>query len=134
LVSAVAGSALVLLAVSWLAIAQAPRSLWLLVIGVVALDFAVQAVHVSNQHLLTASHPDRTSSVIGSYMLFYSVGSAVGAVTTTAVFDVAGWAGSSALGAAFAVGALVVWVATRRVARPWATPADVAGVARSELP
>lgn len=122
-VSVVTGSALVLLTVSWLAIAQAPRSLWLLLIGVVVLDFAVQAVHVGNQHVLTASHPDRTSSVIGCYMLFYSVGSAVGAVTTTAVFSVAGWVGSSAVGAAFAISASVVWMASRRAAYPSAATA-----------
>ena len=40
-------------------------SLWLVVAGVVVLDFAVQAVHVSNQHLLTAAYPDGTSSVYG---------------------------------------------------------------------
>jgi predicted MFS family arabinose efflux permease len=114
----VTGSALALLAVSWVASAQAPKSLWLLIIGVIVLDFAVQAVHVSNQHLLTASHPDRTSSVIGSYMVFYSVGSALGAVSTTTAFAVAGWAGSSVIGAAFAISALVVWATGRRVAQP----------------
>lgn len=67
--SAVTGGALVLLAVSWLAIGQASWSLWLVVLGVVVLDFAVQAVHVSNQHLLTMTHPHRTSSVVGGYMI-----------------------------------------------------------------
>ncbi|TDD42890.1 MFS transporter [Saccharopolyspora elongata] len=114
--SAVTGGALVLLAASWLAIGQAAWSLWLVVIGVVVLDFAVQAVHVSNQHLLTMTHPDRTSSVVGGYMIFYSLGSALGATTTTTVFADAGWAGSSILGAAFAACALVVWAFSRRVA------------------
>lgn len=105
----VTGAALVLLAVSWLAMAQGSWSLWLLVAGVIVLDFAVQAVHVGNQHLLTAAHPDRTSSIIGTYMLFYSVGSALGAAATTAAYSAAGWTGSSILGAAFAVGGVVVW-------------------------
>lgn len=65
----VTGGALTLLILSWAAIAQLPWSLWLLIVGIVVLDFAVQAVHVSNQHLLTAAHPDRVSSVIGSYMV-----------------------------------------------------------------
>ncbi|MEV5647223.1 MFS transporter [Nocardia sp. NPDC052254] len=122
----VTGAGLVLLAVSWPATAQATWSLWLLVVGVLVLDFAVQAVHVGNQHLLTASHPDRTSSVIGGYMLFYSVGSALGALTTTAVYSVAGWTGSSILGAVFAIGALAVWAVGRKVAQPAATPAEFA--------
>jgi cyanate permease len=75
----------------------------------VVLDFAVQAVHVSNQHLLTAAHPDRTSSVIGGYMVFYSLGSALGAAATTALLTSHGWAGSSLLGAGFAACALAVW-------------------------
>jgi predicted MFS family arabinose efflux permease len=110
----VTGIALSLLVLSWAAIAQLPWSLWLLVVGIVVLDLAVQAVHVSNQHLLTAAHPDRTSSVIGGYMVFYSLGSALGAAATTAVFSAHGWAGSSLLGAGFAACASAVWAVGRR--------------------
>ncbi|MET9801913.1 MFS transporter [Streptomyces sp. NPDC006368] len=113
----VAGLALTLLVLSWAAIAQLPWTLWLLIVGIVLLDFAVQAVHVSNQHHLTAAHPDRTSSAIGSYMVFYSLGSALGAAATTAIFTTHGWAGSSILGAGFAVCALAVWAADRRLPR-----------------
>ncbi|NBH04810.1 MFS transporter, partial [Amycolatopsis sp. SID8362] len=61
----VAGLALVLLVCSWAATGQLGRSLPLLVLGVVVLDFAVQVVHVGNQHVLTAAFPGRTSSAIG---------------------------------------------------------------------
>ena len=131
--SAVTGGALALLTVSWLAIAQASWSLWLVVIGVVALDFAVQAVHVSSQHLLAMTHPDRTSSVIGGYMIFYSLGSALGATTTTAVFAGAGWTGSSILGAVLAASALVVWASSRRVAALPCLPLSDAQKAASDL-
>ncbi|MEU1104783.1 MFS transporter [Streptomyces tibetensis] len=109
-VRAVTGGALVLLIASWPAIGQASWSLWLLGVGVLVLDFAVQAVHVSNQHLLAAAFPHRTSSVIGGYMIFYSLGSALGATATTTAFAITGWTGSSIIGAAFAVCALLVWV------------------------
>jgi predicted MFS family arabinose efflux permease len=112
----VTGLGLALLLASWAAIAQLRWSLWLLAAGIVLLDFAVQAVHVSSQHLLTMAHPDRTSSVIGGYMVFYALGSALGAAATTAVFDAAGWAGSSVLGAVLAACALPVWILGRRVA------------------
>ncbi|MFE5240413.1 MULTISPECIES: MFS transporter [unclassified Streptomyces] len=112
----ITGGALVLLIASWLANGQAAWSLWAVIIGVIVLDFAVQAVHVSNQHLLTAAYSHRTSSVIGGYMLFYSFGSAVGATGTTAVYAAAGWAGSSLLGASFALCALLVWAVNRNVA------------------
>ena len=114
LAKAVTGGALALLALSWLLIGQAAWSLWLVAIGVVVLDFAVQAVHVSNQHLLTMTYPNSTSSVIGGYMTFYSLGSALGATATTTVFASAGWTGSSVLGAGFAACALAVWAASRR--------------------
>ncbi|MFC5723899.1 MFS transporter [Streptomyces gamaensis] len=107
----VSGFALVLLIASWAAIGQLTWALWLLVIGIVALDFAVQAVHVSNQHMLTSAHPERLSSVIGGYMVFYSLGSALGAAATTAVHAAHGWAGSSLLGAGFAACGLLVWAA-----------------------
>ncbi|AHH19517.1 major facilitator superfamily transporter [Nocardia nova SH22a] len=105
----VTGGALVLLAASWLASGQATWSLWLTIVGVIVLDFAVQAVHVSNQALLTAAYPHRTSSAIGGYMLFYSLGSALGATATTTVYSTSGWHGSATLGATFALCALLVW-------------------------
>ncbi|MEO3753493.1 MFS transporter [Streptomyces sp. B6B3] len=120
----VTGLALALLVLSWAAIAQLPWSLWFLVVGIVVLDFAVQAVHVSNQHVLTA-HPDRTSGVVGGYMVFYSLGSALGAAATTAVFTAHGWAGSSLLGAGFAACALAVWATDRQPPRDGTSGANL---------
>ncbi|WP_225729302.1 MULTISPECIES: MFS transporter [unclassified Nocardia] len=105
----ITGSALALLTVSWLLIAQLRTTLSLLVIGIVLLDFAVQAVHVSSQHLLTAAHPDRASSVIGAYMAFYSLGSALGAITTTWAYGTWGWAASCWAGAGYSLAGLAVW-------------------------
>ncbi|WP_020496562.1 MFS transporter [Sciscionella marina] len=109
--------ALSLLILSWAAIAQLPWSLWLLGAGIVLLDFAVQAVQVSNQHVLTTAYPDRTSGVLGGYMVFYSLGSALGAATTTAVYTAHGWLGTAVLGAGFAACALITAVTARRPAR-----------------
>ncbi|MCO5968454.1 MFS transporter [Actinoallomurus soli] len=110
----VTGIALALLLASWAAIGQLPWSLPLLTLGVLLLDFAVQAVHVSNQHTLTAAYPDRTSTTIGAYMVFYSLGSALGAAATTALFDAAGWTGPTVLGAALALCALAAWAVPDR--------------------
>jgi predicted MFS family arabinose efflux permease len=111
---AISGSSLTLLAASWLLIAQTGSTLWLLIAGIVVLDFAVQAVHVSNQHLLTTAHPDRSSSVIGAYMAFYSLGSALGAITTAWAYATWGWPASSLLGGLYALAGLVVWALVRR--------------------
>jgi predicted MFS family arabinose efflux permease len=125
----VTGVALLALVASWALIGQLSWSLSLLIVGIVVLDFAVQAVHVSNQHILTSRHPDRVSTTIGGYMIFYSLGSAVGAITTTAVFSAWGWVGSSMLGAMFAAGAVVAWAFGISVARgtSGAEPSPVRG-------
>ena len=102
-------TSLLVLIASWGLSAQAPHSLVALVFGVIALDFAVQAVHVTSQNQIVAHDPDSAGRIIGSYMVFYSLGSAVGAVSTTAVFQAAGWTAVCVLGAAYAVAALAVW-------------------------
>ncbi|MEV0340911.1 MFS transporter [Nocardia sp. NPDC050713] len=106
---AITGSALALLTASWLLIARTEATLWLLIIGIVLLDFAVQAVHVSSQHLLTAAHQHHASSVIGAYMACYSLGSALGAITTTWAYSTWGWSASCWVGATYSLCALVVW-------------------------
>lgn len=112
--NSVTGAALALLTLSWIASGQATWSLWLVVVGVIVLDFAVQAVHVSNQSLLTAAYSEQTSSTIGGYMIFYSLGSALGATATTTIYSTSGWTGCAVLGASFALCGLLTWVLGRR--------------------
>ncbi|MFE5645004.1 MFS transporter [Rhodococcus sp. NPDC056516] len=106
----VTGLSLIVLVLSWVLSAQATHSLVLLAIGVIALDFAVQAVHVTSQNLIVAHAPESAGRIIGSYMVFYSLGSAIGAISTTMVFHAAGWGASSAVGGGYAAAALIVWI------------------------
>ncbi|MYZ18981.1 MFS transporter, partial [Streptomyces sp. SID337] len=108
------GTALALLAVSWVPLAFTRSSLAALIIGVVLLDLAVQAVHVTNQTLIYALHPEAGSRLIGGYMVFYSVGSALGAIAATSLYTVGGWGAVCGLGAGFSCVALALWAATRR--------------------
>ncbi|MGY0020903.1 MFS transporter [Streptomyces sp. YJ-C3] len=107
------GTALVLLAVSWLPLALTRQSLWALAVGAVLLDFAVQAVHVTNQSLIYAVLPDAGSRIIGGYMVFYSAGSALGAIGSSTMYAAAGWTGVCALGAGFSCAALLLWATPR---------------------
>ncbi len=107
-VSVTAGS-LVLLIVSWWLIGHVGSSLWMLVIGIVVLDFAVQAVHVTSQSLIVAREPESAGRVIGSYMVYYSLGSALGAMSATWCYEFAGWRWTSVLGASYAAIALIIW-------------------------
>ncbi|AIJ23026.1 hypothetical protein [Amycolatopsis methanolica] len=47
-------------------------------------------------------------------MVFYSLGSALGATATTALFEAVGWTGCALLGAAFALAALGAWAVSER--------------------
>ncbi|MEW1797528.1 MULTISPECIES: MFS transporter [Streptomyces] len=107
------GIALGLLTTSWVPLAFTRASLWALVVGVILLDLAVQAVHVTNQTLIYALRPDAGSRLIGGYMVFYSIGSATGALAATSLYTVAGWGAVCVLGAAFSALALLVWTFTR---------------------
>ncbi|UVL00986.1 MFS transporter [Pseudomonas sp. B21-048] len=109
----VTGLSLVLLTLSWLPITFAETSLIALVCGVVLLDFAVQAVHVTNQSLIFAARPDTQSRMVGAYMIFYSVGSALGAAAATQIYALWGWMAVSLLGALISATALVLWFFTR---------------------
>lgn len=111
----VTGIALVLLTLSWLATAFTEISLVALVVGVVVLDFAVQAVHVTNQSMILAARPDAQSRLVGAYMCFYSIGSALGAVCATQVFAYWGWQAVCVLGASISVAALIFWRMTRAI-------------------
>ncbi|MHC8410784.1 MFS transporter [Pseudomonas sp. Hz4] len=108
----VTGISLGLLTLSWLPITFAETSLIALVCGVVLLDFAVQAVHVTNQSLIFAARPDAQSRMVGAYMCFYSVGSALGAAAATQVYALWGWMAVSLLGALISATALALWVLT----------------------
>jgi predicted MFS family arabinose efflux permease len=110
----VTGISLAILTLSWLPIAFAQTSLIALVCGVVLLDFAVQAVHVTNQSLVFAARPDAQSRMVGAYMCFYSVGSALGAAAATQVYALWGWIAVSMLGASISATALVLWFFTLR--------------------
>jgi predicted MFS family arabinose efflux permease len=105
--------ALTLLLASWGLIVLLPMSVVALVIGVILLDLAVQAVHVTNQSIIFARFPDARSRLVGGYMLFYSIGSGVGAIASTAIYALAGWSGVSLLGAGFSATALAIWTMAR---------------------
>ncbi|WP_234745710.1 MFS transporter, partial [Burkholderia sp. WTPI3] len=110
---ATTGAALALLAFSWLPLAFGGSSIALLVIGIVLLDVGGQAVHVVNQSMILGARPDAHARLVGCYMLFYSVGSGLGAIASTMMYAHAGWTGVCGLGAAVSVIAFVVWAATR---------------------
>lgn len=110
------GLSLALLFFAWLPIAYAQTSLLLLIVGIIMLDFAVQAVHVTNQSLIFAARPDAQSRLVGAYMCFYSTGSALGAVVATQCYALWGWYAVCLAGAAFSALALLFWLWQQKAA------------------
>ncbi|WP_435162893.1 MFS transporter [Paenibacillus glycanilyticus] len=108
------GIALVILMVSWLPISYTKQSLAALVVGIILLDLAVQAVHVTNQSMILKVRPEARSRLTAAYMIFYSIGSAIGSIASTSLYAHAGWAGVCWLGAGVSAIALLLWVVTSR--------------------
>ncbi|OAB40681.1 transporter [Paenibacillus macquariensis subsp. defensor] len=108
------GVALILLLISWLFISYTEQSLFALVIGIVLLDLAVQAVHVTNQSMIFALRTEARSRLTAGYMVFYSIGSATGSITSTHIYASYGWDGVCLLGGSVSALALLFWAMTRR--------------------
>lgn len=107
-------AALVILLIAWGPLSLMAYSLWALVIGIVLLDLGGQALHVTNQSMIFRTRPEAHSRLVGLYMLFYAIGSGLGAISTTATYAYAGWLGVCALGAGVSLLALLFWWRTLR--------------------
>ncbi|NBD08916.1 MFS transporter [Corallococcus sp. c25j21] len=116
-------AALVALLLAWWPLSLMEWSLGALVVGIVLLDLGGQALHVTNQSMIFRTRPEAHSRLVGLYMLFYAIGSGLGAISTTATYAHAGWQGVCLLGAAVSLLALLFWWTTRRATPPAAVRA-----------
>ena len=89
-----------------------------LLLGVITLDLGLQAVHVTSQSMIYSVRPEAQSRLTAGYMLFYSIGSAVGSILSTATYAWAGWSGVCLLGAAINALALGYWWLTLKSGAP----------------
>lgn len=114
----VTGIALALMLFAWLPISMLDHSILWLVIGVLVIDFGLQATHVANQGMIYRVRPEAQNRLTAAYMVFYSIGSAIGSSTSTIIYAHAGWTGVCLSGAAISLATLLFWALTLR-----ATPA-----------
>jgi predicted MFS family arabinose efflux permease len=114
----VTGIALVLFAISWAPIAWLPNSLLVLIIGIVVLNLAGQAISVTNQLLIVEIDPTASSQLIGGNTVYYAIGTGGGAIAATTVYSAWGWGAVCILGAGLSTLALLIWAGDRISAKP----------------
>ncbi len=122
---AVTGIALGLMLFAWLPMALLDHSILWLVAGVLIIDFGLQATHVTNQGMIYRVRPEAQNRLTAVYMVFYSLGSALGSSTSTIIYAHAGWTGVCLSGAAISLVTIVFWALTLR-ATPLAATQRVA--------
>ncbi len=114
---AVTGIALLLMLAAWGAAALLPLSIWNLVLAVVVMDYGLQAAHVASQSLIYRVRPDARTRLAAIYMVFYSIGSAAGSLSSTLAYAAGGWAAVCMLGGAVSAAGLLFWATTRQRCR-----------------
>lgn len=100
---------LILLLLSWIPIGFAQYSLTAFIIGVLILDLAVQAVHVTSQSTLYRILPDARNRLTAGYMTSYFIGGALGSLLSGYAYEHAGWAGVAISGIILTAISLIVW-------------------------
>jgi predicted MFS family arabinose efflux permease len=100
---------LVLLLLSWIAVAMGQYSIIALIIGILVLDLTVQGVHITNQTVIYRMMPDARNRLTAGYMTSYFIGGAAGSIISASAYQHAGWNGVCAAGAIIALLNLVVW-------------------------
>ena len=94
-----------------------------LLAGVLALDLAIQAVHVTNQSAIYRLRPEARSRLTAGYMTSYFLGGAAGSLLSAWIYAHAGWLGVTAAGALTSLAALLYGCLARSARIPETTPA-----------
>lgn len=114
---------LVLLLLSWLPIGLAKHSLVAFVIGILVLDLAVQAVHVTSQSTLYRIMPEARNRLTAGYMTSYFIGGALGSLLSGYAYERAGWEGVAIAGVCLTALSLIIWAIGIRF-DPTITPSE----------
>ena len=108
------GTGMVILLLSWAALAFAGRSLAALVAGILLLDLATQGVHISNQGAIYRIRPEARNRLTAGYMTSYFIGGAAGSLLSASAYGHAGWPGVVAVGFGVSGLGLAAWVLARK--------------------
>ncbi|MEV7908291.1 MFS transporter, partial [Streptomyces anulatus] len=126
-VQVVSGTGAFLLVASWAALTAGAHSLLWLLVGVVVLDLAHQAVLNSSQNVLYALRPEVRNRINSAFLTTLFVGGAAGSALASAAWVRGGWSGVCVVGATLSAGTVVLWLLER------ATVGQAAGRAQKTL-
>lgn len=107
--------ALVAMVGSWVPLLLGAHSLAGLVLGIALFDAAFQLAHINHQATVFAIAPEARNRLNTAYMVAFFLGGVAGSVAASFAYAAAGWYASCVAGGLFAVVALLVWLAGRRV-------------------
>lgn len=112
----VTGAAWALALVAFVVADLAAHSVVLLVVAIVLLDIAVQALNILNQTRLFAVSEEARSRLNTAFVTSNFIGGAIGSGAATVLWSAGGWSAVTVAGAALCTFALAVWTAGRRSA------------------
>lgn len=98
----------ILMVLSWVAFGLLGNSYTGLIIGIIFLDMGLQSMHVTNQTIVFATHPEASNRLNTVYMVSYFVGGSIGTLLGGIAWQHYGWNGVVAVGSTFVVLCLII--------------------------
>jgi predicted MFS family arabinose efflux permease len=102
------------LLLSWLPLKLGDHSVWILISGIVLLDFAVQGLHITNQGEIYSLEPQARSRITSAYMTSYFAGGVLGSAASSLAYAHWGWSGVCIVGASLGALATLLWLYSLR--------------------
>lgn len=106
-----------LMLAGWGALWLGGTSLWWFLAGLLIVDAALQALHISNQNVIYALAPSARSRINAVYMTGYFIGASLGSAVGSTVWLHWEWTGASVAGLALSLCTLAVVAWDRSLAR-----------------
>lgn len=106
--------AFLLLIGAWVILNCLYFSIWIFILAIILLDVAIQSIHVINQSLIFQADIRLHGRLVGAYMLFYALGSAVGSLLATTLYGHWGWYAVCAAGILLSIVGYLFWLFTEK--------------------
>jgi len=102
------------LLLSWVVFYFSAASILGLIVGVILIDLALQALHITNQNIIFSKNPDARNRVNTIYMVGFFIGGALGTTLGAYAWEHYAWTGVSTLGIALSLAIVVVHLIFKR--------------------